>query len=103
MSTGSAADRRNADRDEVHYRAKLFGPDARRHAILIVNASPHGMMARCEQDFAQGDRVRIMLPVVGVAPATIRWSLGGRIGVHFDTAVDLASYYELLATMMKQG
>lgn len=59
-------------------------------------------MARCEAPFAHGDRLRIMLPVVGVVVAEIRWALGGRIGVHFETGIDLASYYELLAIVMKR-
>ncbi len=98
----AADERRAIDRDEVHYRARAFGPDARSYTLLVVNLSPHGLMARCEMPFVQGDRLRIMLPVVGVAVAEIRWSLGGRVGVHFDTAIDLASYYELLATLMKK-
>ena len=98
-----ADDRRLSDRDEVHYRARAFGPDAQPVTLLIVNISPHGLMARCEASFNEGDRLRVMLPVVGVAPAEVRWSLGGRMGVNFDTAVDLASYYELLAQMLKKG
>lgn len=95
-------ERRAIDRDEVHYRVRAYGPDARSHTLLVVNISPHGLMARCDAEFAQGDRLRIMLPVVGVMVAEIRWSLGGRIGVHLDTAIDLASYYELLATLLKK-
>lgn len=102
-ATAVDTDRRTSDRDEVHYRARAFGPDAQPHTLLIVNISPHGLMARCDHQFAEGARLRVMLPVVGVAPAEIRWSLGGRIGVSFDSAVDLASYYELLAQMLKAG
>ena len=31
------------------------------------------------------------------------WSLGGRVGCQFETAIDLASYYELIAIMVKAG
>lgn len=96
------ADERVADRDEVHYRARAFGPDARPHTLLVVNISPHGLMARSEAAFVQGDRLRIMLPVVGVMVAEVRWCLGGRLGVSFETAIDLASYYELLAELMRK-
>lgn len=98
----TADERRVATRDEVHYRARAFGPDAQPHTLLVVNISPHGLMARCEASFAEGDRLRIMLPVVGVAVAEIRWCLGGRLGVNFESAIDLASYYELLATLMRK-
>lgn len=102
-ATAVDTDRRTSDRDEVHYRARAFGPDAQPHTLLIVNISPHGLMARCDHQFAEGARLRVMLPVVGALPAEIRWSLGGRVGVSFDSAVDLASYYELLAQMLKAG
>ena len=58
-------------------------------------------MARCDAGFEVGDRVRIQLPVVGVAVAEIRWSLGGRLGAQFETAIELASYYELAAVMVR--
>ncbi len=103
LSSKVAADeRRVADRDEVHYRARAFGPDAQPHMLLVVNISPHGLMARCDAAFAEGDRLRVTLPGVGVVVAEVRWVLGGRIGVNFETAIDLASYYELLATMLKK-
>jgi hypothetical protein len=101
-ATAGAEDRRLVERDEVHYRARAFGPDAQPVTLLIVNISPHGLMARCEKPFAEGDRMRVTLPAVGVVAADIRWSLGGRLGASFDTAIDLASYYELIAQLMKK-
>ncbi|MES2444606.1 MAG: PilZ domain-containing protein [Pseudomonadota bacterium] len=95
------AEVRREGRDEVHYRVKAFGPDARALNMLIVNISPHGMMARCDTCFAIGDRIRMTLPVVGVVAGEVRWSLGGRIGCQFDHAIDLAGYYELAAVMLK--
>lgn len=103
LSSGNLAyaDDRSIERDEVHYRARAFGPDARQLTFLIVNVSPHGLMARCDAMFEVGDRVRVQLPKVGVVIAEVRWSLGGRVGCQFERAVDLASYYELIATMVR--
>lgn len=95
------ADYRLVDRDEVHYRARAFGPDAQPRNLVIVNISPHGLMARCDTEFQVGERLRITLPVVGVTVAEVRWWLGGRLGCQFDPAIDLASYYELLAIVLK--
>jgi hypothetical protein len=95
-----AEDRREG-RDEVHYRIRAFGPDARALNLLIVNISPHGMMARCDTEFQIGDRIRMTFPVVGVVAGEVRWSLGGRIGVQFDNAIGLASYYDLATVMVK--
>jgi hypothetical protein len=101
MGNLALADIRREGRDDVHYRARAFGPDARQHTFLIVNISPHGMMVRCEHCFEVGDRIRMQLPVVGAVAGEIRWSLGGRLGCQFEQAIDLASYYELIATMMR--
>ena len=103
---GLAADDRYAEvrremREDVHYRARAFGPDAKQLTFLVVNISPHGLMARCEDCFQPGDRLRVVLPVVGAVIATVRWSLGGRLGCQFETAIDLASYYELVTVMVK--
>lgn len=101
MGNLAFAEVRREGRDDVHYRARAFGPDAKSHNFLIVNISPHGLMARCDACFEVGDRIRIQLPVVGVMVAEIRWALGGRLGAQFEHAIDLASYYELAATMVR--
>ncbi|WP_448500857.1 PilZ domain-containing protein [Sphingomonas sp.] len=97
-----AADRREVDRDLVDYRARAFGPDARALTLQIVNISTHGLMARCDAAYQVGERMRVTLPAIGVVVAEIRWSLGGRIGCNFERAIDRASYYELLATMLRR-
>ena len=94
-------DNRALARDEVHYRARAFGPDARQVALLIVNVSAMGLMARADVPYAIGERLRITLPVIGVVIAEIRWSLGGRLGCELDQPIDLADYYDLLAVMLK--
>jgi PilZ domain len=96
------ADNRLIDRDEVHYRARAYGPDARQLTFLVVNISPHGLMARCDGMFEPGDRLRVQLPKVGVVAAEVRWALGGRLGCQFDPAIDLAGYYEMLATIVRR-
>lgn len=95
-------DERSVDRDEVHFRARIFGADAEGSSLLVVNMSPHGLMARTDRDHAEGDRVRLILPQVGVVAGDIRWALGGRIGVRFDTPFDLAAYYGLLAAVLRR-
>lgn len=97
------AEVRREGREDVHFRAKAFGPDARALNLVVVNISPHGMMARCERAFETGSRIRVTFPVVGVVIAEVRWSLGGRIGCQFDPAIDLAGYYELISLMLKSN
>lgn len=95
------ADNRQEPRDDVHYRARAFGPDARQLSFLIVNISAHGLMARCDTPFETGQRIRVVLPVAGAVVAEVRWWLGGRLGCQFDPAIDLAAYYELIAILLK--
>ena len=95
------ADSRALARDEVHYRARAFGPDARQVSLLIVNLSAMGLMARTDAPYKVGERMRVTLPVVGVVVAEIRWTLGGRMGCELDQSIDLADYYDLLAVMLK--
>jgi hypothetical protein len=95
------ADDRREMRDDVHYRARAFGPDAKQLNFVVVNLSPHGLMARCEAPLQTGDRIRVVLPVVGTVAAEVRWALGGRVGCQFDHAIDLAGYYDLVAVLVK--
>ncbi|MEG3122915.1 PilZ domain-containing protein [Sphingomonas sp. GB1N7] len=103
MAMGSAAyaDSRVAPRDEVHYRARAFGPDARALSLLVVNISAQGLMARYDHDLPVGARLRVTLPVVGVVVAEVRWSHLGRIGCELDSAIGVAEYYDLLAVLVK--
>ncbi|MGH6614143.1 PilZ domain-containing protein [Sphingomonas sp.] len=103
MNFGNAAiaDNRSLVRDEVHYRARAYGPDAQPLSLLIVNMSALGMMARCDRDIPEGARLRVTLPIVGVVLAEVRWCLGGRMGCELDRPIDLADYYELLAALIK--
>ena len=66
-----------------------------------VVTSALGLMARCEGEFAVGDRLRLTLPVVGVVAAEVRWSLGGRVGCQLDQPIALSDYYALLAVMAR--
>jgi hypothetical protein len=94
-------EKRDASRDEVHYRARAFGGDARPVSILVVNLSAQGLMARVDMDRPVGERLRITLPVVGVVAAEVRWSLGGRIGCELDHQISMADYYEVIAAILK--
>ncbi|WEK01224.1 MAG: PilZ domain-containing protein [Candidatus Sphingomonas phytovorans] len=100
---GSArpVDERGTPRDEVHFRTRAFGPDARPVNLLIVNISALGLMARCDVPYKVGDRLTVTLPIVGVITAEIRWLLGGRIGCELDQAIELADYYDLLAVLLR--
>ena len=45
--------------------------------------------------------LRLILPVLGVMAAEVRWSKGKRFGCMFDVPIDRASYFELLAKVLE--
>lgn len=92
---------RAAPREEVQHRARAFGPDARALSLLIVNLSAQGLMARCASVLPVGARLRIILPVIGVVAAEVRWSHGPDIGCALDHPIDAAEYFELLAAVIR--
>ncbi|WP_174297758.1 PilZ domain-containing protein [Sphingomonas bacterium] len=96
----ASPEHRTEPRDEVHHRARATDIAAGCPLpMLIVNMSPHGMMARCEVPLSIGDRLRIVLPAVGARVAEVRWALGGRIGCQFDQPVAIGDYVSALSAM----
>jgi hypothetical protein len=98
----ACADPRRTEREEVGYRTSAVAVDGGHHTLLVVNISPHGLMARCEEPLAAGNRIWVRLPEVGAIEAHVRWSLGGRLGCEFYEAIDLAGYYDLLTALVRE-
>ena len=94
-------DRRAVHRDEVHHRINAIRSDDRPLAMLIVNISSHGLMARCDHAIEPGDHIRLTLPLVGECTAEIRWALGGRFGGHFTRPLSERDYHAMLAQLTK--
>ena len=90
-------DDRAQPRDQVFHRARATLAGGRLATVMVVNLSPGGMMARIEAAIAVGERLTVQLPVVGVVTATVRWSLGGRIGCQFERPIEPGDYGLLLA------
>lgn len=105
MSQGATAmtEQRELARDEVHYRSRATLSDGRVAQMLVVNISARGLMARCDATLAEGDAIRVRLPVVGTVSAKLRWALGGRFGCELDQTIPLADYLLVLAAMVAQS
>ena len=96
-------ERRQSERDEVFYRTRASAAGLGSFPAQVVNISANGFMAHTEQELAIGQNLTIRLPVIGEVKAEVRWSLGGRVGCQFVRMVDLASYLQLLAALMKDA
>ena len=95
-------ERRQSERDEVFYRTRASAAGLGSFPAQVVNISANGFMARTEVEVPIGQRLSIRLPVIGEVKAEVRWSLGGRIGCQFERMIDLASYLDLLGTLLKE-
>ncbi|WP_342658850.1 PilZ domain-containing protein [Sphingomonas sp. NY01] len=98
-ATANNHEDRGEPRHEVFYRTSAVAADGSRIAIVIVNVSGGGLMARCIDTLNVGDRIDVQLPVLGSATAEIRWALGGRIGCQFDRPVPTHSYFPFLSAL----
>lgn len=90
------ADGRREDRDHVHHRTVAVTTAGRSVPVLVVNISPSGLMARCDQPIAPGTPVTFRLPGLAPLAAEVRWTLGGRMGCEFSKQIPLNSYFTLL-------
>ncbi|KQT32268.1 hypothetical protein ASG29_10640 [Sphingomonas sp. Leaf412] len=95
----SSQDDRIAPRDETWRRVRSSDASGARLPVLVVNLSPHGLMARVDEPVAVGARLTFHLPQVGAVMAEVRWSLGGRIGCKFDATIGPEDYPRVLALM----
>lgn len=86
-------------RDETSRRVPVFANGGARMSMLVVNLSPHGLMARNEEPIGCGQRLVFDLPEVGRISAEVRWSLGGRIGCRFVEAISSDCYPRTLRAM----
>lgn len=102
IAGGSLAhDERSELREPVLYRTRLTGADGTERPATLVNVSPGGFMARCNEDYAVGACVTAMLPRIGRVAADVRWVLGGRIGCQWRRTLGLGEYHALLNALPK--
>lgn len=87
---------RREERHEVHHRTRATDATGREATLTVVNISPNGLMARCEQPIEIGTRLHVRLPDLAPLHAEVRWALGGRIGCEFQHSIAPAAYYALL-------
>ena len=92
-------DLRKQPRDAVEFRARATGSDGRPLALLVVNTSVQGLMARYDAASHIGidERLSVKLPVIGEVAGVVRWVLGGRIGCELDDPIGAEPYSEMLA------
>ncbi len=91
--------RRGAPRDRCDHRTLLSHADRPRIEARIVDISPLGCSIHAPGSFHRGDRVRVLLPLLGDLHAQVAWSLDGCFGCWFDCAISKDRYPLLLAEL----
>ncbi|HWJ71252.1 MAG TPA: PilZ domain-containing protein [Sphingobium sp.] len=90
---------RGAPREQIDIQSQIWGATLSPTPARIVNISPQGCMLRCDAMMAMGDHLSLDLPQLGAMRATVMWSLSGRLGVQFETPIDVDNYLELLDSL----
>jgi len=65
----------------------------------VVDISRGGCSVRCDTLFGKGDRIRLLLPMLGDQEARVTWALRGAFGCQFSEAVAPLAYPRLLAAI----
>lgn len=81
--------KRGAKRDSLFMRGELARIDGRQiGSIRIRNLSATGLMADCDATLQTSNQVAVTLPSTQTVSATVTWVGKGKIGLHFDEAID---------------
>lgn len=92
-------DARGATREIVEIASQLWGPTLAPTPAMIINISPHGCLIRCDEMVPMGEHLTLDFPVLGAMRGLVIWSLGIRMGIEFETPIDLETYLALLDAM----
>lgn len=92
-------DRRRMPRDEVDLVTMATRTGKIRISVRLVDISPLGFHCRSAETFERGEKIRILLPLVGDIEAEIAWALKGCFGGWFNENISSATYPRLLATI----
>lgn len=90
------ANDRREDREQVHHRTVATTAAGASLALLVVNISPNGLMARCDQPVEPDTVVTFRFPGMAAVTAEVRWTLGGRLGCEFAQTIPINSYFAVL-------
>lgn len=93
------AEARGSPREQTDIQSQIWGSTLAPTPARIVNMSPQGCMIRCDEMLAMGEPLTLELPRLGAMRATVMWSLSGRMGVQFDSAIPVVAYLELLDSL----
>lgn len=90
---------RGSQREQVDIHSQIWGATIAPTPARIVNISPQGCMIRCDEMVPMGEHLTVDVPQLGALRGTVIWSLSARIGVQFDSPIEVDSYLDLLDSL----
>lgn len=72
------------------FSAELLSARGGARAMFVRNLSGTGVGGRSENPPLKGERVEILLPLIGSVQGRVAWSHGAKFGVAFDAPIDPA-------------
>lgn len=99
-------DQRRVAREQIRVAARLrrkappYGPP---EDALLLNISRFGFLARTDMRIIDGSLIAIEIPVLGEIKARAVWSMENNIGAEFLSAIDPASYFELVTRLSAEA
>lgn len=82
-------DQREEERSESGSQTAVLTHAGNRHVVGVINVSSAGAMIRYRGALAEADEIMLQLLDHGPVTGQVRWVRDGRVGVSFDTPVDL--------------
>lgn len=91
-------ERRRFPRDPVSWPTTVNGSGGGAD-VRVLDISPIGFSAGCPRPFAEDERIRVTLPVIGQVDADIVWCMAGHFGACFTRPTPGDTYARLLQAM----
>lgn len=92
-------ERRRAVRDDVDYITVATRNGRERISVRLVDISPMGFHARTPIAFERGEKISLVLPVVGEVQCQLAWALKGCFGGWFERKIPAGLYPRMLAEL----
>lgn len=89
-----AAPQEDDERDtrcSMMLRCQIVDGHGRRFSCFLRNISRQGLSARGRKGLRVGQKLTVVLPVIGRMEATVRWAEGSRFGLQLDDEIDAES------------
>lgn len=91
--------RRQAIREKVDFETIATRNGRIKEQVRVADLSPFGFHLRSDADVSRGERLRLLLPVVGDVEAQVAWTLKGCLGGWFTYPIPPDRFAHMLGAI----